>query len=102
LAQKLRTLAGAQARAPGDTCRAARHHPARSRFLAEAGTAPIVQGLGWRHAGYGVVDADYQTVGGALLKTLQGLGSDFTPAVDAAWTEVYGILAGTMIAAAKA
>ncbi len=64
---------------------------------------PIVQQLGKRHAGYGVQDADYGTVGGALLKTLsQGLGDGFTPATQAAWTEVYGVLASTMMAASMA
>jgi methyl-accepting chemotaxis protein len=63
---------------------------------------PILQNLGQRHAGYGVQDAHYQTVGGALLKTReQGLGGDFTTEVRAAWTEVYGIIAATMIAASK-
>jgi len=55
---------------------------------------PILQGLGKRHAGYGVRDAHYATVGAALLLTLsQGLGSAFTPAVKAAWGEVYGVMA---------
>lgn len=63
---------------------------------------PILQNLGQRHAGYGVQDAHYQTVGGALLKTLeQGLGGDFTTEVRAAWTAVYGVIAETMIAASK-
>jgi len=63
---------------------------------------PAVQALGVRHAGYGVVEAHYQTVATALLWTLeQGLGAAFTPAVAAAWTEAYGILAGTMQEAAR-
>jgi hemoglobin-like flavoprotein len=63
---------------------------------------PILQNLGKRHGGYGVQDAHYQTVGGALLLTLeQGLGSAFTPAVKHAWTEVYGVMASVMIAASK-
>lgn len=40
-------------------------------------------------------DAHYDTVGGALLQTLgQGLGPAFTPEVKAAWTSVYGMMAG--------
>ena len=67
------------------------------------GLVPILQALGKRHAGYGVKDAHYATVGGALLKTLgQGLGDAFTPAVSAAWTEVYGVMAGVMVQASKA
>ena len=58
---------------------------------------PEVQDLGRRHAGYGVEDAHYDTVGGALLWTLeQGLGADFTPDVREAWTAAYGVLATTM------
>ena len=37
-----------------------------------------------------------------LLKTLeQGLGDAFTPPVKAAWAEVYNIMAGIMMSAAK-
>jgi hemoglobin-like flavoprotein len=62
---------------------------------------PALQGLGRRHAGYGVQDQHYDTVGTALLKTLrQGLGVAYTPEVEEAWTEVYGVLAGTMKEAA--
>jgi hemoglobin-like flavoprotein len=46
---------------------------------------------------YGVLPAHYDTVGAALLWTLEkGLGPDFTPEVKDAWAAVYGILAGTM------
>jgi hemoglobin-like flavoprotein len=63
---------------------------------------PILQGLGKRHAGYGVEDSHYQTVGTALLKTLgQGLGADFTEEVKEAWTAVYTVMADVMVAAAK-
>jgi hemoglobin-like flavoprotein len=64
---------------------------------------PAVKDLGRRHAGYGVTDAHYDTVGGALLWTLEkGLGSAFTPDVKAAWTTVYTVLATTMKAGAEA
>ncbi len=63
---------------------------------------PAVQELGRRHVKYGVKDSHYDTVGGALLWTLeQGLGEAFTPDVKAAWTAVYGVLAATMKDAAK-
>jgi hemoglobin-like flavoprotein len=63
---------------------------------------PAVQALGRRHAGYGVRDTHYATVGAALLWTLeQGLGEAFTPAVREAWTEAYGTLASVMVEAAK-
>ena len=61
---------------------------------------PAVKNLGRRHAGYGVTDAHYETVGGALLWTLEkGLGPAFTPDVKSAWTTVYTVLATTMKAA---
>jgi len=63
---------------------------------------PAVEELGARHAGYGVKDEDYDTVGEALLWTLStGLGDDFTPQVKAAWAETYNVLADTMKAAAR-
>ena len=63
---------------------------------------PALQGLGQRHAGYGVRDAHYDSVGVALLKTLrQGLGVAFTDDVEEAWIAVYGELAATMKEAAK-
>ena len=63
---------------------------------------PAVQDLGRRHAGYGVEDRHYETVGAALLWTLEkGLGDAFTADVREAWTTVYGILATTMKEAAR-
>lgn len=63
---------------------------------------PVLQSLAKRHVGYGVKEADYQTVGAALLQTLeQGLGDDFTPPVRAAWAEVYGLVAAVMTQAAQ-
>jgi len=63
---------------------------------------PVVEELGRRHVGYGVADAHYDTVGAALLWTLEkGLGNAFTPDVKDAWIAVYGLLAGTMKNAAK-
>jgi hemoglobin-like flavoprotein len=62
---------------------------------------PAVRELGRRHAGYGVTDAHYHTVGSALIWTLElGLGDDFTPEVQAAWVDVYTLLADTMKQAA--
>ncbi len=65
------------------------------------GLVPAVQALGVRHVDYGVKDEHYDTVAAALLWTLgKGLGDDFTPEVEAAWTETYLLLAGVMKAAA--
>jgi hemoglobin-like flavoprotein len=62
---------------------------------------PVAQTLGRRHADYGVKDEDYDTVGAALLWTLErGLGDGFTDEVKNAWTTAYGILASTMKEAA--
>lgn len=56
-----------------------------------------VRQLGQRHAGYGVRPEHYQTVGAALLWTLeQGLGAHYTPAVAEAWTALFALVAGTM------
>ena len=64
---------------------------------------PAVQALGRRHAGYGVREEHYGTVGEALLWTLeQGLGDAFTPEVRAAWATAYGTLATVMVEAAAA
>ena len=63
---------------------------------------PVVQELGRRHVKYGVRDSHYDTVGEALLWTLEaGLGRGFTPDVRAAWTAVYTLLATTMKEAAR-
>ncbi len=62
---------------------------------------PAVQDLGRRHVAYGVKDSHYDTVGSALVWTLEkGLGAHFTPACKDAWVTVYGVLAGTMKTAA--
>jgi hemoglobin-like flavoprotein len=58
---------------------------------------PGVTELGRRHGNYGVRDFDYESVGEALLWTLeQGLGEEFTPAVREAWTEAYRVVSGLM------
>ena len=63
---------------------------------------PVVQDLGRRHVAYGVVDAHYDTVGAALLWTLeQGLEEAFTPETAEAWATVYTLLATTMKEAAR-
>ena len=58
---------------------------------------PLLHELGRRHAGYGVEDRHYSTVGAALLDTLEaGLRDGFTAAVREAWTATYGIVAKAM------
>lgn len=62
---------------------------------------PVVQDMGRRHVAYGVKDEDYDTVGAALLWTLeQGLGEGFTTEVKNAWADTYTLVATTMKTAA--
>jgi hemoglobin-like flavoprotein len=62
---------------------------------------PAVQDMGRRHVAYGVKDEDYDTVGEALLWTLeQGLGDGFTTEVKGAWVDTYTLVATTMKTAA--
>ena len=63
---------------------------------------PTLTSLGAKHAGYGVTEAQYETVGAALLWTLrQGLGEAFTEEVEAAWAAAYGAVAQAMQAGAR-
>ena len=58
---------------------------------------PAVHAMGERHAAYGVTDGHYDTVGEALLWTLEkGLGKEFTPEVKRAWVAVYTLLSTEM------
>ncbi|WP_243739367.1 globin family protein [Flavicella sediminum] len=62
---------------------------------------PVLEDLGRRHVAYRVEKAHYDTVGSALLQTLEaGLAEEFTPEVKQAWTTVYTVMAGVMIKAA--
>lgn len=62
-----------------------------------------VEDMGRRHVAYGVTPAHYDTVGSALIWTLgQGLGEQFTLAVEDAWVETYATLASAMKDAAYA
>jgi nitric oxide dioxygenase len=65
--------------------------------------APFIGTLGRRHVGYGVKTKDYDTVGEALVWTLeQHLGSAFTPEVKAAWLAAFETLSTMMIEAGAA
>jgi len=62
-----------------------------------------IEDMGRRHGAYGVTEAHYDTVGSALIWTLgQGLGEQFTPAVENAWADAYNTLASAMKQAAYA
>jgi hemoglobin-like flavoprotein len=59
---------------------------------------PVLRELGRRHRRYGVKSKHYQTVGAALLATLEkGLGKDFTPEVREAWVVCYTSIAREMM-----
>ncbi|WP_133468708.1 globin family protein [Paraglaciecola marina] len=63
---------------------------------------PMVYTLGERHIGYGVKEEHYDTVGEALIWTLeQALGKAFTPELKDAWLIAYTTLATVMIEAAN-
>jgi hemoglobin-like flavoprotein len=58
---------------------------------------PILRTLGRKHFAIGVRNEDYATLAEALIWTLrQGIGEAFTAEHEAAWTRVYGELAGHM------
>lgn len=64
---------------------------------------PALENLAIRHIDYGVKDSHYQTVGAALLSTLQSkLGDHFTDDVREAWTTVYGTMTTVMTGAVSA
>ena len=66
-----------------------------------AALTPVLRQLGRSHRGYGVAAAQYTSVGTALLWTLErGLGPQWTPAMAAAWTELYGSISAVMLRAA--
>ena len=66
-----------------------------------AALAPTLVDLGQRHTQYGVTDGHYESVGAALLWTLeQGLGSDWTSETKGAWSSAYLLLTGVMREAA--
>ena len=63
---------------------------------------PAVKQLALRHVEYGVREEHYPVVGQTLIWTLRRtLGSDFTPAAEAAWIAAFDLLSGAMIAAAN-
>lgn len=58
---------------------------------------PDLEDLGRRHVGYGVKNEHYDTVGGALLWTLEkGLADGWTAETQMAWTAAYTMVSGSM------
>jgi nitric oxide dioxygenase len=59
---------------------------------------PAASALAKRHVDYGVKPEHYNSVGAALLWTLErGLGEHWTGDLAAAWSDAYGTLSGFMI-----
>lgn len=62
------------------------------------GLSADLAALGRRHIEYGVTDAQYASVGQALLETLvQFFGEDFTPQLRNAWSSAYQLVSTAMI-----
>jgi hemoglobin-like flavoprotein len=59
--------------------------------------APALEALGQRHRTYGVANEHYDTVGAALLWTLErGLGTAWSMEARAAWADAYRLVASLM------
>ena len=62
---------------------------------------PAASALAKRHVAYGAKAEHYPVVGATLLWTLEkGLGEAWTPELDTAWTDAYGVLSGYMMSEA--
>ena len=63
---------------------------------------PFLQQLGRDHRKFGVIARHYDAVGGALIGAIaHHSGAAWTPEVEKAWTDAYGIVAEAMRAAAE-
>lgn len=63
---------------------------------------PTLWQMGKRHGGYGVQSEHYESVRAALMGAMKELnGAAFTPETEAAWSELYDIMAATMEQAAS-
>jgi hemoglobin-like flavoprotein len=58
--------------------------------------APVLIGLGEKHANYGVEATHFEPVGAALLESLAAFDPQFDEATHAAWARVYGAIVGLM------
>ena len=64
---------------------------------------PFLQQLGRDHRKFGVLAEHYDAVGAALLSAVgEFAGTAWTPPVEKAWTDAYGIVSGAMRAATQA
>eukprot|EP00929_Paragymnodinium_shiwhaense_P036343 TRINITY_DN1948_c0_g1_i3.p1 TRINITY_DN1948_c0_g1~~TRINITY_DN1948_c0_g1_i3.p1 ORF type:complete len:172 (+),score=56.70 TRINITY_DN1948_c0_g1_i3:83-598(+) len=71
-------------------------------LLRDLGTlVPVLQALGLKHHGLGVIPAHYDVVGEAIIESLQvALGDKFTEPVKNAWLKVFTVMKNTMVDAA--
>lgn len=61
---------------------------------------PALKELGRVHAMFQLTNREFEYVGQALLSVLEeGLGEAFTPALKAAWTDLYAIITDIMVTA---
>lgn len=64
---------------------------------------PFLRQLGRDHRKFGVVMEHYESLGTALIRSLQRFAGDaWTPQVEQAWTDAYSLIARTMREAAEA
>mmetsp|Transcript_1128 Transcript_1128/g.3843 ORF Transcript_1128/g.3843 Transcript_1128/m.3843 type:complete len:168 (+) Transcript_1128:192-695(+) len=62
---------------------------------------PTLTSLGYKHMTYNVKPDHYPVVGASFLETLRdGLGDDFTPDLEAAYTKMWMVVQKTMLAGA--
>lgn len=63
---------------------------------------PLIEAMGRRHVGYGTKPHHYQTVGDALVKTLnEAFNGQWSPKEKAIWVKLYTHIADIMITAAE-
>lgn len=63
--------------------------------------ASTLRAMGRKHVDYGVTAAMYPLVGECLIATLAEIaGSDWTPAIETAWSDAYGAIQGLMLSGA--
>jgi methyl-accepting chemotaxis protein len=63
---------------------------------------PTLQALGARHVAYGAKPEHYAVVGTALLGAMEAIAGDaWTPQIERAWSDAYGLIAEVMIDAAN-
>ena len=74
----------------------------RNSFRNLDAVTPKLRAMGARHVGYGATPEAYPLVGQVLLASMAELAGDaWTPAVEAAWSEAYDLVATVMLQGAS-